>query len=166
MLVVRHSDRLARGAGDEPGAADHLMELFFWLGRQRIDLWSVQSGGKVDRIHALLEGERNTEDSKRKSAATRDGLRRRRQRGKPVGAMPLGYIVEKRVVEDEVVTKRVIDPATAPTVERIFDLVDAGAQPGAASPGKRARCAASSRIRCTPATATTPRSSSPSDGRR
>ena len=131
MLVVQHTDRLARGAGDEPGAADHLMELFFWLGRQRIDLWSVQSGGKVDRIRALLEGERNTEDSKRKSAVTRDGLRRRRQRGKPVGAMPLGYIVEKRVVEDEVVTKRVIDPATAPTVERIFDLVDAGASPGA-----------------------------------
>src|SRR5215203_4145841 len=50
---------LARGAGDEPGAADHLMELFFWLGRQRVDLWSVQSGGKVDRIRALLEGERN-----------------------------------------------------------------------------------------------------------
>jgi DNA invertase Pin-like site-specific DNA recombinase len=57
VLVVQHTDRLARGAGDEPGAADHLMELFFWLGRQNIDLWAVQSG-KVDRIRALLEGER------------------------------------------------------------------------------------------------------------
>src|SRR5262245_7709590 len=33
LLVVQHSDRLARGAGDAPGAADHLGELYFQLRR-------------------------------------------------------------------------------------------------------------------------------------
>ncbi len=130
VLVVQHTDRLARGAGDEPGAADHLMELFFSLGRQGVDLWAVQSG-KVDRIRALLEGERNTEDSKRKSQSVRDGLKRRRERGSPVGPVPLGYTVEKRVVDDDVLTQRVIDTTTRPTVERIFELIGVGHSSGA-----------------------------------
>jgi DNA invertase Pin-like site-specific DNA recombinase len=120
-LVVQHTDRLARGAGDAPGAADHLMELFFWLSRREIKLWAVQSG-EIDRIRALLEGERNTEDSKRKSAAVTSGLMRRKGRGQPVGPVPFGFKVEKRVIEGEIViSERVVDPAEAPVVTEVYE---------------------------------------------
>ena len=54
------------------------------------------------------------------------GHARRKERGAPVGPMPLGYTVEKKVVDGDTVTERVIDPAAAATVERIFDLVESG----------------------------------------
>ena len=41
-------------------------------------------------------GMRNTEDSARKSEATSAGLQRRKERGKPVGPVPLGYTVEEK----------------------------------------------------------------------
>jgi DNA invertase Pin-like site-specific DNA recombinase len=72
MLVVQHSDRLARGAGDAPGAADHLGEVYFWARRHGVRLRSVQDDANLeDALRAVLIGERNTEDSKRKSEATR-----------------------------------------------------------------------------------------------
>src|SRR4051794_31114514 len=43
VLVVQDLDRLARGAGDRPGAADHLGELFFALRRQGVTLWSCRT---------------------------------------------------------------------------------------------------------------------------
>jgi hypothetical protein len=75
------------------------------------------------------------EDSKRKALATRRGLATRRDEGKPVGAVPLGYTWE-HVLDDQgkpvyqrgrPVTRRIIDPTTSPTVKRIFDMVQSGA---------------------------------------
>lgn len=126
VLVVQHTDRLARGAGDEPGAADHLMELFFGLRRQGIDLWTVQSG-KIDRLRALLEGERNTEDSKRKSAAVRSGKRRAFERGQwPGGPVPDGYVALRSFgPRGEPVTTLEEDPDRARTVREAFELAAA-----------------------------------------
>src|SRR3954466_5550789 len=42
VLVVQHSDRLARGAGDGPGAPAHLAEVMFWANRHSVQLRSVQ----------------------------------------------------------------------------------------------------------------------------
>jgi DNA invertase Pin-like site-specific DNA recombinase len=129
-LVVQHTDRLARGAGDAPGAADHLMELFFWLSRRQIKLWAVQSG-EIDRIRALLEGERNTEDSKRKSAAVTSGLMRRKGRGQPVGPVPFGFKVEKHVVGgDAVISERVVDPDEEPVVIEAYERHAGGESTG------------------------------------
>ena len=62
----------------------------------------------------------------RKSKATKRGLSGARSRASRSGQVPLGYKVVKKVVEDDkVITTRVIDPATRPMVERIFDLVEA-----------------------------------------
>ena len=73
-------------------------------------------------------GERNPRTAARKSAATKAGLNAARSAGKPVGPVPLGYTVEKKVIDGEGRSPtRVIDPATVATVERIFDLVEAGA---------------------------------------
>ena len=84
-------------------------------------LWTVRSG-EIDGIRAFIEGERATDESQRKSQSTRAGLARRKDSGKPVGPIPLGFTFE-HVGPD---TRRVIDPATRPTVERIFGMVEAG----------------------------------------
>ena len=126
-LWVQHSDRLARGDGDR---AQHLVELVLRSRKSGVRLRSVQDPQTFDTtglVYAALMGDRNFEDSARKSAATRAGLQRRKDKGKPVGPVPLGYTVESNVIEDKMTTRRVIDPATVATVERIFTLVEAGA---------------------------------------
>jgi DNA invertase Pin-like site-specific DNA recombinase len=125
ILVAQDADRFARGAGDAPGAADHLGEVYFAMKRHGVELWTVRSG-HLDLLRAAIEGERSHDESARKTQAVKAGLQRRKERGSPVGAVPLGYTVEKRVADGEVLTSRVIDNNTLPTVERIFDLVEAG----------------------------------------
>ena len=44
VLVAQDADRFARGAGDAPGAADHLGEVYFAMRRQGVALWSVRTG--------------------------------------------------------------------------------------------------------------------------
>ena len=122
VLVVQHSDRLARGAGDAPGASQHLSEIIDWAIRSRVTIRTIQDDFYGDprtaRLMGAAMGQRNYEDSERKSGAVRDGLKRRKQSGKPVGPVPLGYVPQD--------AERVIDPATRGTVERIFVLVESG----------------------------------------
>lgn len=145
VIVVQHSDRLARGDGI---TADHLVELVLWARKTGVRWASVQDPQTFDGmglVYAALMGDRNHDDSARKSAAVKSGLRRRADKGKPVGAMPLGYVVDKVVVDEDVITKRVVDPVTSRTVERIFEMVEKGATFGEVSrvlnrenvPGKR-----------------------------
>lgn len=123
-LWVQHSDRLARGDGI---TADHLAEVWFALRRHGVRLRSVQDDGNLeDAIRVVLIGERNHEDSKRKSHATRSGLQRRKDRGEPVGALLFGYRVEAVIEDGRVRTSRVVDLVQAAIVERIFDKVEAG----------------------------------------
>jgi DNA invertase Pin-like site-specific DNA recombinase len=84
VLIAQDADRFARGAGDAPGAADHLGELYFAMRRQSVALWSVRSG-ELDLLRAALEGERATDESARKSQSVRAGLKRRKDSNKPVG---------------------------------------------------------------------------------
>jgi DNA invertase Pin-like site-specific DNA recombinase len=130
VLVAQDADRFARGAGDAPGAADHLGEVYFAMKRQRVELWTVRSG-QLDLLRAAIEGERSTDESARKSQSVRAGLRRRKERGQPVGSLPLGYTVAIEVIYGQVVSRRVIDPATGATIERIFAMVENGATFGA-----------------------------------
>lgn len=124
-LIVQHSDRLARGDGRK---AKHLVEYALWALKSNITICSVQDPQtfRDDLIYAALTGQRNHEDSARKSSATRDGLRRRKERGEPVGAVPLGYRVIDEVTNGRAVARRVIDPTGSATVERIFDLIETG----------------------------------------
>ncbi len=79
LLVAQHSDRLARGAGDGPGAAQHLLEILFWARRCNVVLRSVEDDANLTSpLLAAMIGERNWEDSHRKSLATRAGKQRRR----------------------------------------------------------------------------------------
>jgi site-specific DNA recombinase len=129
VLVAQDADRFARGAGDAPGAADHLGELYFAMRRQGVALWSVRSG-ELDLLRAALEGERATSESARKSQAVTAGLKRRAERGQPVGALPIGYTAEPTLVAGQVITQRVVDAERAPVVRRMFDLAARRSTPG------------------------------------
>lgn len=124
-LMVQHSDRLARGDGRK---AKHLVEYALWAIKAGVTIRSVQDPQTFgDLLYAVVTGQRNHEDSARKSAATRDGLKRRKERGEPVGPIPFGYTAEQNVVDGHVIASRVIDPTTAPLIERVFSLVGGGA---------------------------------------
>jgi DNA invertase Pin-like site-specific DNA recombinase len=137
-LWVQHSDRLARGDGL---TADHLAEVFFELRRAGVQLRSVQDDSTfTNPMLVAAIGERNREDSTRKSAAVRSGKRRRWESGKAVGG-PVhdGYMLTPEFDEDgktvtardgRVVYRRVPDPSRAPIIKRMYDMVEAGHSPG------------------------------------
>jgi DNA invertase Pin-like site-specific DNA recombinase len=136
---VQHSDRLARGDGV---TADHLAEVFFELRRAGVQLRSVHDDGTfTNPMLVAAIGERNREDSTRKSLACRAGKRRRWEAGKVVGG-PVhdGYKLAPELDEHgkpmterdgRVVYRRVIDADRAPMIERIFAMIEAGHTPGA-----------------------------------
>lgn len=120
-LWVQHSDRLARGDGL---AADHLAEIFFAMRRAGVRLRSVQDDSNLeDVIRVALIGERNTEDSRRKSEAVRAGKRRQLQRGQRIGGpVPDGYLRTTELHHGNPVTVYVLDPERAPIIGRAFEL--------------------------------------------
>jgi len=115
-LIVQHSDRLARGDGKQ---ARHLAELFFAATRAGVQLRSVQDDSTFESpILAAVMGERNMEDSRRKSAAVKAGHARRRKRGQyPGGPAPYGYL-RRRNEDDELML--VPDPVLSLIVQRIY----------------------------------------------
>jgi DNA invertase Pin-like site-specific DNA recombinase len=125
-LWVQHSDRLARGDGI---TADHLAEVWFALRRHGVRLRSVQDDSNLeDAIRVVLIGERNFEDSRRKSAAVKSGMERRKQRGLATGSPPkLGYVAVRdeygRTVPE---LPYVPVPAEAAIVNRMYAEYAAG----------------------------------------
>lgn len=96
LLVALHSDRIARGAGDRPGAADHLVEVVAHLRRHGVRLRTAEddffADDRIGLLMAAVQGQRNSEDSRRKSESVAAGLRRRaEQRGMFSGPAPYGY---------------------------------------------------------------------------
>ena len=121
-LIVQHSDRLARGDGKQ---ARHLAELFFFANRAGVTLRSVQDDSTFQNpVLAVVMGERNMEDSRRKSLAVKAGMARRRERGLYNGGFaPYGYLHRRNEADERVL---VIDEERAPWVRRIFNLYLAG----------------------------------------
>ena len=108
VLIVQHTDRLARGDAVE---GQHLIEVVLWARKAGVTIRSLQDDSTPDNlVLAVVMGERNHEDSKRKGAATKAGIRRRAARGRFVGGRPpYGYTPEGKP-----------DPVTAAIVRRIF----------------------------------------------
>ena len=86
VVVVQHSDRLARGDARQ---AQHLVEIVLWAVKSGVTIRSVQDDHFAEESTSLLMGalmgQRNTEDSKRKSLAVKAGVPRRIEQGKPTG---------------------------------------------------------------------------------
>src|SRR5436190_10942814 len=123
VLVAQHSDRVARGAGDRPDAADHLVEVVVTLRRAGVELRTCQddffADSRIGLVMASLMGQRNTEDSLRKSEATKAGKRRAWERGEfGGGPTPDGF----ERVGDEVR----IDPDRIDVIRLAGELADQG----------------------------------------
>lgn len=124
-LWVQHSDRLARGDGL---TADHLAEIFFAMRRRGVRLRSVQDDSNLeDVIRVALIGERNTEDSRRKSEAVKAGKARQIARGERMGGpVPDGYVIHKTVTDGRVVASYALDTERAAIIGRVFEMSGQG----------------------------------------
>jgi DNA invertase Pin-like site-specific DNA recombinase len=127
-LWVQHSDRLARGDGK---SARHVVEIALWALKAGVVVRPVQDPDTFrDLLYAVIGGQRNHEDSKRKGAASTAGRRRAAERGEYGGALLDGYRVVATVTHRGVVSKRMeIDPERRPLIETIFRLGLAGKVP-------------------------------------
>lgn len=122
VLLVKQSDRLARGDGE---VADHLLEVWFAAKRGGYRLVAVR-GGLEDLLRAALEGERNHEDSRAKSEWTKVGIRRRIEDGYYQGGRaPYGFKWE-RDRNDKNDRGRLVAGPEARHVRRIFGEYLAG----------------------------------------
>ena len=123
VLVVQHPDRLARGDGDR---AQHLVELVLWSRKVGVRLRSVQDPQTFDTtglVYAALMGDRNHEDSRRKSEAVKSGKRRAFERGEfPGGPTPDGF---ERVTGSEPRQVR-LDPERIEVIRLVGELADQG----------------------------------------
>ena len=87
-LIVLHSDRIARGDGVH---AAHLVEYALWAIKANVKLISVEDRQTFgDLLYAVVTGQRNHEDSHRKSKSVKAGHKRRRKAGRHHGG-PAAY---------------------------------------------------------------------------
>jgi hypothetical protein len=127
-LWVQHSDRLARGDGRQ---ARHVVEIALWALKCDVRIRTVQDVDTFrDLLYAVVTGQRNHGDSKRKGAASAAGLRRAIYRGEYAGQPLDGYRVVASVDKRGHVKKSLdIDPER----KRLFSLIFRMARRGATS---------------------------------
>jgi hypothetical protein len=120
-LWAQHSDRLARGDGK---SARHAVEIALWALKNDVKVRTVQDPDTFrDLLYAVVTGQRNHEDSRRKGLAIAAGRRRAAARGESLGHRPDGYLAVVEIDEDGAVHKRtVMDPRRRPVIEMIFGL--------------------------------------------
>jgi site-specific DNA recombinase len=117
-LIIQHSDRLARGDGIQ---AAHLVEYALWAIKAGVKLRSVQDPQTFgDLLYTVVTGQRNHEDSRRKSLSVKDGLERRARRGLTSGQRIYGYQLRP---DGEGLD---VDPFEKTIVQRIFREFIAG----------------------------------------
>jgi DNA invertase Pin-like site-specific DNA recombinase len=128
MLVVQHTDRLARGDGVR---ADHLVELALWARKCGVRIRSVQDDSTGENLlMAVVMGERNHEDSRRKSEAVKSGKRRQFEKGERLGGpVPDGYMRLLRTVESKAMAYYELCPQREPIIRRLFELAAEGMPP-------------------------------------
>jgi hypothetical protein len=127
-LWVQHSDRLARGDGR---TARHLVEISLWALKADVAVRSIEDPDTFrDLLYAVVTGQRNYEDSRRKGAASAAGVKRAVYRGEYAGQPLDGYRVAVTADARGHVSKRLeIDPAREPLFRMIFGMAKRGATP-------------------------------------
>jgi DNA invertase Pin-like site-specific DNA recombinase len=128
-LWVQHSDRLARGDGH---SARHTVEIALWALKRDVKIHTLQDPDTFrDLLYAVVTGERNNEDSRRKALAAQAGRKRALARGEFIGHLPDGYCVAVDVDERSQVSKRMVrDPEREALIELIFRLALRGRTSG------------------------------------
>jgi hypothetical protein len=109
-LWVQHSDRLARGDGH---SARHTVEIALWALKRDVKIRTLHDPDTFrDLLYAVVTGQRNHEDSRRRGLAVQSGRRRAALRGDFIGYKPDGYHLTVELDEREWVRKRMeIDPS-------------------------------------------------------
>ncbi|TMK98037.1 MAG: recombinase family protein [Actinobacteria bacterium] len=120
-LWAQHSDRLARGDGR---SARHAVEVALWALKNDVRVRTIQDPETFrDLLYAVVTGQRNHEDSRRKGLASAAGRRRAVERGDYTGAKSDGYMRVVEVDASGAVSKRLdVDPARRPLIEMIFRM--------------------------------------------
>ena len=84
---------MARGDAKQ---ARHLVEIALWAIKAEVKIHCLEDPTTFENLlTAVVMGDRNMEDSRRKSAAVKAGLERRRERGLFTGPAPFGYIFRR-----------------------------------------------------------------------
>jgi predicted transcriptional regulator len=124
-LWAQHSDRLARGDGR---SARHTVELALWALKRDVRIRTLQDPDTFrDLLYAVVTGQRNNEDSRRKGLASQAGRRRAAARGEFIGHLPDGYQLAVHLDSDGRVRKLLqIDPSRRELLELIFRLARRG----------------------------------------
>ena len=126
MLISQAADRFARGSGDEPGASDHLIEVWTRCRRKNIWLRTVEDDDYMHSAERVAQrGELANLESKRKSRSVTKGMRRRRQGEQEASSIPRhtgGAVFGYKRDEGRGL---VPDPLTGPVVVRIFSMAAA-----------------------------------------
>jgi len=131
-LIVQHTDRLARGDAIQ---AAHLIEHYLWALKSNVKLRSVEDDHNLDdMLRAVLIGERDHEDSKRKGQAVKKGMERSaRDRGRAMGGpAPYGY---KSSGDKNDPGRLILIPEEAAIVRRVFAEYLAGRPQSAIAKG-------------------------------
>jgi hypothetical protein len=120
-LWAQHSDRLARGDGR---AARHTVEIALWALKCDVRVRTLQDPETFrDLLYAVVTGQRNNEDARRKGISSQAGRKRAIARGEYVGHLPDGYRLISWLDEQEQLRKRMeLDPERQPLIEAIFRL--------------------------------------------
>jgi DNA invertase Pin-like site-specific DNA recombinase len=120
-LWAQHSDRIARGDGR---AARHTVEIALWALKHDVRVRTLQDPDTFrDLLYAVVTGQRNNEDSKRKGLSTQAGRKRAAQRGEYIGHLPDGYRLHSWVDERAQLHKQmVIDEQRKSLIELVLRL--------------------------------------------
>jgi DNA invertase Pin-like site-specific DNA recombinase len=129
-LWAQHSDRLARGDGR---VARHAVEIALWALKRNVRVRTIQDPDTFqDLLYAVVTGQRNHEDSRRKGLASAAGRRRAVERGEYSGVTADGYRLTVELDPDRRVVKRLeIDPEREPVLQMLFRLGLKGKNSGA-----------------------------------
>jgi DNA invertase Pin-like site-specific DNA recombinase len=119
-LWAQHSDRLARGDGR---TARHAVEIALWALKRNVRVRTLQDPDTFrDLLYAVVTGQRNHEDSRRKGIASAAGRRRAAERGEYTGHTADGYRLAVSIEGTEVIRRLEIDPDRQGAIELIFRL--------------------------------------------
>ena len=116
VLVVQHTDRLARG---DAITATHLIEIVLWAMKSKVRLRSVQDDSTCENlVLAVIKGDQAHGESERKSKAVKSGKQRELEKGNWSGGTPWdGYASTGGKS-----ARLYIDETRAPVIRRIFEL--------------------------------------------
>jgi hypothetical protein len=124
-LWAQHSDRIARGDGR---TARHTVEIALWALKHDVRVRTLQDPDTFrDLLYAVVIGQRNNEDSKRKAISSQAGRKRAIARGEFVSHLPDGYRLHRQLdASGELHKRMVFDEDRRPLFELVFRLARRG----------------------------------------